>query len=177
MSKKWYAVYTKPKWEKKVVERLTQSNLECYCPLNKVLRQWHDRKKIIHEPLFTSYVFVRVAENEQGKLNQIDGIITLVRYLGKPAVIRDEEIESIRNFLKEHNHVKLVKTTVDKDDVVQIVKGPLTNQTGSVTAVRNNYVKVMLPSLGYFMVAEININDVTVLPPKVTTPQNVDTKY
>jgi hypothetical protein len=51
---KWYAVYTRPRWEKKVAEILTDKKIENYCPLNKVVRQWSDRKKIVHEPLFTT---------------------------------------------------------------------------------------------------------------------------
>ena len=64
-SLQWYAVYTKPRWEKKVADLLTKKQIENYCPLNRVLRQWSDRKKVILEPLFTSYVFVRISESNQ----------------------------------------------------------------------------------------------------------------
>jgi len=57
-AKKWYAVYTRPRWEKKVSELVTKKKLTTYCPLNRVVKQWSDRKKVIFEPLFTSYVFV-----------------------------------------------------------------------------------------------------------------------
>ncbi|HEX6432075.1 MAG TPA: transcription termination/antitermination NusG family protein, partial [Niastella sp.] len=63
-AKRWYAVYTHAKWEKKVADLLTRKNIENYCPLNKVVRQWTDRKKIIYEPLFTSYVFPRITNKE-----------------------------------------------------------------------------------------------------------------
>jgi transcription antitermination factor NusG len=71
--KKWYAVYTRARWEKKVSEYLTRKDIENYCPLNKVLRQWSDRKKIVHEPLFTSYVFVNVSEEQHAFLKQTSG--------------------------------------------------------------------------------------------------------
>src|SRR4051812_47816627 len=102
MNQKWYAVYTRPRWEKKVAEILSSKKIENYCPLNKVVRQWSDRKKIVHEPLFTSYVFVHVEDGKLGKLRQIDGIINMVYWLGKPAVIRDVEIETIKRFLNDH---------------------------------------------------------------------------
>ena len=35
-NKKWYAVYTRPRWEKKVAEILTRRKIENYCPINKV---------------------------------------------------------------------------------------------------------------------------------------------
>ena len=99
--KNWYAVYTKPRWEKKVAETLTNQKIHNYCPLNRVLRQWSDRKKFVYEPLFTSYVFVRVAERQLARLNQLDGILQVVYWLGKPAIIKEEEIEVIRQFLHE----------------------------------------------------------------------------
>ena len=58
--KKWFVVYTKSRCEKKVADLLTKKGIENYCPLNRVQKQWSDRKKIILAPLFTSYVFVRI---------------------------------------------------------------------------------------------------------------------
>ena len=63
----WYAVYTRPRWEKKVASLLTKKKIENFCPLNKVVRQWADRKKTVYEPLFTSYVFVNTSETEMLK--------------------------------------------------------------------------------------------------------------
>ena len=107
LKKKWHAVYTRPRWEKKVAEMLTRRKIENYCPINKVVKQWSDRKKVVHEPLFRSYVFVKIAENELGYLKKTDGVISLVYWLRKPAVIRDTEIEAIRHFLDEYSSVKL----------------------------------------------------------------------
>jgi transcription antitermination factor NusG len=155
MSEKWYAVYTKPRWEKKVAENFTSREIDNYCPLNKVLKKWSDRKKIVHEPLFKSYVFVRVLEKQIGELKKVDGVVNLVYWLGKPAVIKDYEIEVIRNFLQEHQNVKLEKVNIRINDTVKITKGPLMDKQGSIVAVINNTVKVALPSLGYVMYAEV----------------------
>jgi transcription antitermination factor NusG len=59
---KWYAIYTRPRWEKKVNGLLEAKGIESYCPLNRVRRKWSDRIKTIEEPLFKSYVFVKIAE-------------------------------------------------------------------------------------------------------------------
>jgi len=68
--KKWYAIYTMPRWEKKVAGLLNEKNITTFCPINRVERQWSDRKKIVHEPLFRSYVFVQIStENNQSKTN------------------------------------------------------------------------------------------------------------
>src|SRR5688500_10904022 len=105
MEKRWYAVYTRPRWEKKVAAALSKSEIENYCPLNKVERRWSDRKKIIEEPLFTSYVFVRASLKEQTVIRETDGIVNFVYWLGRPAVIRNEEIDLIKRFLNQHKNV------------------------------------------------------------------------
>ncbi|TPE42521.1 transcription termination/antitermination protein NusG [Pontibacter mangrovi] len=163
MEAKWYAVYTKPRWEKKVAQALSQQQLENYCPLNKVTRQWSDRKKIVQEPLFTSYVFVHVTEKQHTQLRQVNGILNLVMWLGKPAVIRDEEIEAIRRFLKDHTNVKLERARVKVHDQINITSGPLMNQTGTVVAVKNQSAVVALPTLGYILYAELEKTHVEVI--------------
>ena len=106
----WYAVYTKPRWEKKVADLLARKGVEHYCPLNRVVRQWADRKKTVEEPLFKSYVFIRSTVAELLKVKQTDGVVNLVYWLGKPAVIRDEEIDTIKRFLADHENVQLERT-------------------------------------------------------------------
>ena len=153
--KRWYAVYTKPRWEKKVADLLTKRRVENFCPLNKVVRQWADRKKTVLEPLFTSYVFVHASEQEHLTIKQTDGVVNMVYWLGSPAVIRDEEIEAIQNFLQDHTDVKLEKIAVNISDRIRITDGVLVHREGEVLEVKNKTVKVFLPSLGYTMVAEV----------------------
>jgi transcription antitermination factor NusG len=155
MADNWYAVYTKPRWEKKVAETLTQQQITNYCPLNRIVRQWSDRKKTVYEPLFTSYVFVYLPEKQLGALKKIDGILNLVCWLGKPAVIREEEIEIIRQFLNTHKNVHLEKAPIHLHDTVKITQGTFVNQQGIIVALQNNSIKVALPSLGYFMYAVV----------------------
>src|SRR4249919_618677 len=103
----WFAVYTKPRWEKKVAGLLDEKGIENYCPLNKVVKQWSDRKKVVMEPIFKSYVFVRVPEAEKWELRSINGIINFVYWLGKPARVKDEDIDTIRKFLHEFSDIQV----------------------------------------------------------------------
>jgi len=153
--KKWYAVYTRPRWEKKVAGLLTRKKVENFCPLNKVAKQWADRKKTIEEPLFTCYVFVYTTESEHLLIRQTDGILNFVHWVGKPAIIRTEEIEVIKSFLEQHNNVKLERVHVNIADKIRITDGPLMNREGDIVEVNNKSVKVVLPSLGYAMIAEV----------------------
>ena len=162
--KNWYAVYTRPNWEKKVAELLTKKRIESYCPLYKTVRQWSDRKKTIFEPLFTSYVFVRVCEKEHLPVKQTDGISNFVYWLGRPAVIKNDEIDAIRNFLLDNQHVRLEKIDVNINDKVKIVDGAFKYWEGNVTEIKPKSVKVLLPSLGYALVAEIPKSRIEVIP-------------
>jgi transcription antitermination factor NusG len=163
-NKKWYAVYTRPRWEKKVADLLVRKQIENYCPLNKVVRQWADRKKLVMEPLFTSYVFVHATPEEHLAIKQTDGILNFVFWLGQPAVIRDEEIDTIKQFLDEYQNVQLEKIHVNMHDRVRISSGPLMAQEGDVIEVRSKTVKVHLPCLGYVMTAEVEKGNVEVIP-------------
>ncbi|MBS1576582.1 MAG: UpxY family transcription antiterminator [Bacteroidetes bacterium] len=161
---KWLAVYTRPRCEKKVADLLTKRKIHNYCPMNTSQRQWSDRKKVIFEPLFTSYVFVNLTEKERVTVLETAGVINFVYWLGKPAIIRDEEIGAIKFFLKEYQSVTLEKKMVNLNDEVRIINGPLMLRKGNVLEVRNSTVKVTLPSLGHTLVAEIrkdNIENLT----------------
>ncbi len=160
----WYAVYTKSKWEKKVAALLSQKKIEHYCPTNKVLKQWHDRKKWVEEPLFTSYVFVCLTPEELVEVKKTDGVINFVYWLGKPAVVREEEIFTIKDFLSRHMDVRLEKTHIKVEDQVQIQEGPLVHKEGTVLAVYHKTIKVLLPSLGHALVAKVHKDHVEVMP-------------
>lgn len=161
----WYAVYTKPRWEKKVATLLTRKGVENYCPINKVMKQWHDRKKLVEEPLFTSYVFVCITPTEAAEVRKTNGVLNFVYWLGKPAVIRQEEILSIKRFLGQYKEVTLEKTRIQVEDRVQITQGPLLHHEGRVVEVHRKTIKVQLPSLGYALIAQVDKDHVEVLHP------------
>ncbi|MFT2011408.1 UpxY family transcription antiterminator [Pontibacter sp. 13R65] len=163
MHERWYAVYTKPRREKKVAEILSLQNIQNYCPLNRVVRQWSDRKKLVYIPLFTSYVFVRTSDKQLHEVKKIDGVINLVTWLGKPAIIKDEEISTIKQFLSEHTNVQLEKKKVAVDDYVKITDGSLQDQEGNIVGVKNNLILVSLPSLGYVMYVEVERSRVEIV--------------
>lgn len=162
-TKQWYAVYTKPRWEKKTAYLLEKKQIENYCPLNKVVRQWSDRKKTVLEPLFKSYVFIYASESEHLAVKQTDGVLNFVYWLGKPAIIKEDEIEIIRKFLDEHENIKIEHISVNIKDTVRILSGPLTMMEGEIIELRNQSVKILLPSLGFAMVAEVQKVNVEVI--------------
>lgn len=155
MNPKWYAIYTKPRWEKKVHLLLQQKDIESYCPLNRVRKKWSDRIKMVHEPLFKSYVFVKVLDEDKSLVRLTPGVMNFVYWNGKPAIIREKEIQIIKKFLNEYDEVRVEKIQLEKNERVYIDAGPLMGQEGKIIEVRSKTVKVIIDSLGFALVATI----------------------
>jgi transcription antitermination factor NusG len=154
-SRKWLAVYTKPRWEKKVHQQLLLRGFESYCPLNKVRKKWTDRIKTVEEPLFRSYLFVRISEEEQTAVRMVNGVVNFLYWQGKPAVVRDKEIELIRRFLNEHESVLAEPLELKPDQKVRIYSGVLMDKEATVLKVKGRQVEVVIESLGFRLVASI----------------------
>ncbi|MEG1227579.1 MAG: UpxY family transcription antiterminator [Flavobacterium sp.] len=144
----WYVVYTKPKWEKKVAEKLTQIGIECYCPIITQVKQWSDRKKKVEVPLFNSYVFVQLKDSDRNSVFQIAGVVRYLFWLGKPAIVRDEEIKSIKESLKASNIAEVSVTSIQVGDRIKLESGAFSNQNAIVQEVSNTHYILVLESLG-----------------------------
>lgn len=157
--KRWYAIYTKSRSEKKVDILLVKKGIESWCPVQKVQRQWSDRKKIIDDPLFKSYVFVHINEKERLHTLTTDGVLNFVHYLGKPAVIHDSEIELIKKYLAEKDaKIHIISGEGFKEnDKVKIHHGVFMDNTGTVLRANNKKIYVQLQSLGQIMVVEFSV--------------------
>lgn len=144
----WYAVNTRPRCEKKVALILDTKGIENYCPLNKVVKQWSDRKKVILEPIFKCYVFVKVQEDKKWDLKRIDGILNYVYWLGKPAKIKEEEISTIKKFLHEFSDVNVEQIGFQINQKVRIRQGILMNYEGILLELSGNRAFVKIESMG-----------------------------
>lgn len=144
----WYVVYTKPKWEKKVAEKLTQIGIESYCPIITQVKQWSDRKKKVEVPLFNSYVFVQLKDSDRNSVFQIAGVVRYLFWLGKPAIVRDEEIKSIKDSLKASSIAEVSVTSIQVGDRIKLESGAFSNQNAIVQEVSNTHYILVLESLG-----------------------------
>ncbi len=166
-TRKWLAVYTRPRWEKKVNQLLQEKGVESYCPLNKVRRKWSDRIKTVEEPLFKSYVFVRITEVERSAVRMTNGAINFVYWNGKPAVIKEKEIVAIKRFLDEYENVEARPAELELNQRVRVTDGTLMDHEGKVLDIRHRVAKVAIDSLGYILIAYIDRTKLTsVQPPK-----------
>jgi transcription antitermination factor NusG len=159
----WYVVYTRPRWEKKIASILDSRGIENYCPLNRIQKQWSDRKKIVLEPLFKGYIFIKISESQKWDIKQIAGIINYVYWLGKPAKVKEEEIITIKKFLSEFENVEVTEQSIKISSKVIISQGILMNYNGVVVEVLGNKARVQIDSMGIRLSAILDKKYLTTL--------------
>ncbi|MGC3979187.1 MAG: UpxY family transcription antiterminator [Paludibacteraceae bacterium] len=162
--RRWLAVYTKPRWEKKIDCILTEKGVENYCPLNKVRRQWSDRIKLVEEPLFKSYVFVHIKEEEETEVRKVPGVLNFVFWLGKPAVIKQAEIDKIKRFLHQHTDVEVQALPLAPNMQVIINAGVLIDRQAVVLKANKKMVELEIESMGARLIAYVERQHITPLP-------------
>ena len=146
--KNWYVIYTKPRSEKKVTKSLEASKLEVYCPLVKEVHQWSDRKRKVEVPLFTSYVFLKIQEKEMHQIYNFPGFIRYLYWLGKPAIVREKEIETIKNWLGNDTFHDLTIDNLKPGDRVKINSGVFKDREAIINRVDTKRLQLVLPELG-----------------------------
>lgn len=127
----WYALYTMPRAEKKADARLAVQGKTTFLPLIPSVRTWSDRKKKISLPLIPGFVFVHCTHEEVFECIQAQGVLGVIRYLGKPAKVRDVEIQQIRILLKEPESIETVRPIdLTEGESVIVTCGPFAGLKG-----------------------------------------------
>ena len=155
-SKKWYAVYTTPRAEKLVAERLEESEVEVFLPLQKTYRVWSDRKKLVMKPLLTSYVFVHVTEKQFSKVFMTNGVVRFVSFEGRPASIPTEQIDTLRLLINSNEKIEVSSTIFAEGDRVEVMIGSLVGLKGELVRIgRANRVIVRIDRLDQNLILKI----------------------
>ena len=144
---KWFVIYTKPQFEIKVEQTLQNIGILAYCPVYKQIKQYSDRKKKVLKPLLRSYVLVNINDKDRDKVFSVPGVVRYLFWLGKPAIVREEEIELMKNNLSG-TYESVTVSDLRKGDAYNIKEGPLKGQVGKVVDLFKNKIKLELPSLG-----------------------------
>ena len=139
----WYVLYTAPRAEKQVKERLDRNGVESWLPLHRSPRVWSDRVKMVDIPLFPSYIFVRCTDPVLRGLLLVYGVSRIVFYNGKPAIVRQKEVDAINEFLEQASEHPLCE-----GEEVEILCGAMKNVSGKVKKVKKNHLVLYLEQLG-----------------------------
>ena len=143
----WFVLHTKPRFEKKVEERLLSYGIEAYCPVRKEIRLWGDRKKKIDVPVLPSMVLVKLDEKNINDVFNVNGVVRYMFWLGKRAIVRQKEVDLLRNYLKGNRLINQETLKVKPGDIIDIPG--FDNESGVVDRVSKNNAWVLLENLGY----------------------------
>jgi transcription antitermination factor NusG len=137
---KWYALYTRSRFEKKMLSELTDRRVEVFLPMREILSRWKDRKKRIWIPLFPGYIFVNhvdTPENRYRILN-IPGAVRFVGTEGHADVVPEEQILDIRRFLESNISVDPYPY-IEVGTRVEVIAGPLKGIQGLLVEKRGRF--------------------------------------
>ncbi|MED5265784.1 MAG: UpxY family transcription antiterminator [Candidatus Neomarinimicrobiota bacterium] len=140
--KKWIAVYTKSRHEQIVINEFSKRDIESFCPMFKERRQWSDRKKWVHFPLFRSYVFARIHLKENIFVLQTIGVNKIVKFQNKISIIPDQVINDIKNIVDGGYKIQQVDYFI-KGDEVSVVSGPLKGINGIIQELKGDSRLIM----------------------------------
>jgi len=129
--------------------------IEVYCPMVSEVRQWSDRKKIVNTPLFTSYVFVKLKEKDREQVFEVPGVVRYLFWLGKPANVKEDEIQTIRNWVEDDNVMEMTVADFSPGDRMTIPKGVFKDQEGLIKDVGKNKMRLVLLGLGCTVTVKI----------------------
>jgi transcription antitermination factor NusG len=135
LAKHWFVFYTKSRHEKKVRDLLERNGFEVFLPMHKVLRQWSDRKKKVEVPLFNSYIFVLEEEHRIPEVLKTPGVSINIRVAGKPAVLRQEELDLVQRFIASGYFMEtdaLQRDEFKSGDQAKVIDGPLRGVVGTI---------------------------------------------
>ena len=152
--KKWYALYTKSRHEKRVVESLTSEGFDVFCPMIKTVKQWSDRKMKVSVPLIPSYIFIKVDEENRTKILSNPSILNFVYWLGKPAVIKNNEIDRLKGLISREQIQEFEIRHLNIGDRININKGIIKKNNAVIKKSSKNYVYAELKELGIVVVVK-----------------------
>ncbi|MFO7721359.1 MAG: UpxY family transcription antiterminator [Gillisia sp.] len=156
----WYVLYTKSKAEIKTAGRLNDLGIEVYCPVITEVRQWSDRKKKVTVPLFRSYVFVKMEAKDRNLVFDAPGVVSYLFWLGDRAVVKDEEIRVIRQWLENDGVDEAKIDVLNAGDRITISKGAFKDQEAIIKEVGKKTMRLILPKLN--CVLQVKTSDVLV---------------
>ena len=153
---KWYALYTRPRAEKLVYQRLVEEGIETFLPLQKTYRVWSDRKKLVEKQLLSSYIFVRTIKHNFPKVYNTNGVVKFVSFEGQPVSIPQNQIDNLRLLINSDAEIEVSSENFTKGDNVEVINGSLIGLRGELIKIGNrNRVVVRIDRLDQNLILKI----------------------
>jgi len=151
----WYVICTKPNTELKVASQLNSLGINTFCPSYSFIKQYSDRKKKGEKPLMPRYVLVKMLEKDRPNVFAVPSVIRYLFWLGKPAIVRHEEIEILKNELEGCQSISN-KSSLNVGNDFAIPYGPFKGINGKILNFSNNRMRLELKSIGLFLTVNIS---------------------
>jgi transcriptional antiterminator RfaH len=153
---KWYALYTKPRAEKLVYQRLIETDVETFLPLQKTIRVWSDRRKVVEKPLLSSYIFVRIKSKLFAQVFKTPGVVKFISFEGIPVSIPQKQIDNLKLIINSDAEVEVSSEKFDTGDNVEVINGSLIGLTGELIRIGSqNRVIVRIDRLDQNLILKI----------------------
>jgi len=156
----WYAVYTRPRHEKSVSRQLEGRSLESFLPVREAVHRWNDRKALVAQPLFPSYVFVRIRQSDRAQVVKVPGVVAFVGVRGSAIPIPDDEIARVRHcFTRQIRMERYPYLATGRR--VRIKRGPLSDMEGILVRRKGQFRLVLsITSIMRSVAVEVDVSDV-----------------
>lgn len=160
----WIALYTRPRSEKKVKEILDGMGIETYLPIQKQIRQWSDRRKLVSVVVIPMTIFVNISKENLSLIISHPLILRPCTFPGSKdiAKIPVNQIDLLKFILGQSDYPVIFDTSVFQvNDKVRVLRGPLMGLTGEVINSDNNCLELAV-SVGLGGVARLKIEKIDV---------------
>lgn len=150
----WYALYLHSRAEKRVCKRLTEMGYEAYLPLVTRMKKWSDRLKKVEEPLFKSYLFVRVDEKNHYEVLSVPGVTKFVSFERKAVRVPENQINAIKKYCDDFVEEEQEQEHIDfhEGQLVRITSGEMRGLIGRLAPVKNKKrLIVYIESVGHYL--------------------------
>ena len=138
----WFALHTRHQHEDLAERSLTYKGFEVFLPRYTSVRQWSDRTKVISQPLFPCYLFLRGGFEQRVNVLSTPGVQGFVEFAGTPAIVPDVEIEAVRQTLARGAHLE-PHPFLKCGDWVQVKEGPLEGIEGILVRHKSHFRLVL----------------------------------
>ncbi|MGE5355516.1 MAG: UpxY family transcription antiterminator [Deltaproteobacteria bacterium] len=157
--RKWHAIYTLYRHEKKVAGELMNKGIETYVPLAMRIRRYNRKIKRYEVPLISNYVFIKVIPEQYITVLNTFGVIKFIKNLGKISVIPEIEINYLRLITGEVHNIEAENLSGKElsGKEIMITEGPLIGLKAKVVdKSNNNIIIVTLDNVGYAFKFEVD---------------------
>ena len=158
----WLVIYTKPRQEKKLAERLQQAGYTVYCPTQRMKKRWSDRWKWIEQPLFTSHIFIQIDPERRDAIYFVPGFVRFLFWLKRPAQVRPKEIETLKRWLNDYAPESMTLQKLEPGQRTTLLSGPFQGQEGVVKEMKSERAQLFLEELQILIEVDLTKNELLV---------------